>query len=417
MNKASSIFFYEGYVGIAPTIINLSKVLDKENYLTTIYGTENTYAEPGELGQNVQIVYFKKGTRLFDILKKKGFKDIVPLLEFGFYIIPLIRHVFRNKNRKANQRINIGVDIYGSITALFFWFLFRQKFLFLSLELHEPARFKGISSILGSLVKLACQKSEAILIQDEDRFKTFCQYYEYQHPKVFYLPNSTLAAEDSGSDLAGNNYFREKFNLSQDEFPYLLVQAGMIADAVFAKTLAKTFLSIDNGCGLIFHDRQPRQEDPYIQSLRQINSRNLFLSLEPLPYDQIDRIYTSPSIGLAFYADLGNNFTQISMASGKLPQYLKHGKPILVNNLPSLAKLVKQYQIGGVINDPADANEMKSVIEDIINNYDRYSRNAKACFAAEFDFGKKMEPILAFMELCSENTITRRIRAVKETGG
>jgi hypothetical protein len=237
------------------------------------------------------------------------------------------------------------------------------------------------------------------LIQDEDRFKSFCQYYQYQHDRVFYLPNSPIAEDNfSQHTKPEQNFFREKFNLDRDQFPCLLVQAGMICNAVYSKELAEAFTKIDNNCALIFHDRGQRKEDPYIKSLREINSKNLFLSLEPVPFDRVDEIFSSATIGLAFYADLGNNFAQISMASGKLPQYLKHGKPILVNALPSLSKLVEQYQIGIAIKDPTDSEEIKLGIQAILNNYDRYSNNARFCFEEEFDFGKKIEPVLTYIE-------------------
>jgi glycosyltransferase involved in cell wall biosynthesis len=131
--------------------------------------------------------------------------------------------------------------------------------------------------------------------------------------------------------------------------------------------------------------------------LREINSNNLFLSLEPLPYEQIDKIYASATIGLAFYKDWDNNLSQISKASGKLSQYLKHGKPVLVNNLESLSQVVEKYKIGVVIKDPLNTLEIEAAIETILNNYAFYSENTKTCFEEEFDFAKKVKPILAFM--------------------
>ena len=272
--------------------------------------------------------------------------------------------------------------------------------MFLSLELHDPNHYQGISSILTFLAKLAAQKSEAIIIQDQDRFQTFCKFYDYHHPQVFYLPNSTLAETDNSKDISKSvsaNFFRQKFNLDTQQFPYILLQAGMIADAVYSQTLAQTFSQIEDKYALIFHDRSPRQEDPYIQKLRQTNTHNLFLSLEPVPYNQLDEIYQAADIGLVFYQDLSDNFSQIALASGKLPQYLKQGKPILVNNLPSLQVFVEKYQIGQVINDPTDPQEMQMAIAKILDNYEFYQNNALACFSAEFDFGNKAKPLLEFI--------------------
>jgi glycosyltransferase involved in cell wall biosynthesis len=398
--KSSSIFFYEGYVGIAPTIINLSKMLNKQKRLITIYGMQTNYPDPGKLGDCVNTVYFRKYNKVYNYLRAKGFKNSVLILELLSYLLPCLFVEIKKQIQAPKQKsLNIGVDIYGSIAALISFYLFKRKFLILSLELHEPSRFKGIASFIGKLAKLAYEKSEGLLIQDEDRFKTFCQYYQYQHEQVFYLPNSPIAEDNSTQNLQSDkNFFREKFNLTQEQYPCLLVQAGMICNAVYSKELAQTFTHIDNGSALIFHDRGQRKEDPYIKSLREINSTNLFLSLEPVPFDRIDEIFSSATIGLAFYADLGNNFSQISMASGKLPQYLKHGKPILVNALPSLSRLIEQYQIGFAIKDPTNSEEIKLAIQTILSDYDRYSKNARFCFEQEFDFAKKIEPLLSYVE-------------------
>jgi hypothetical protein len=173
----------------------------------------------------------------------------------------------------------------------------------------------------------------------------------------------------------------------------------MIQDAVFSKELAQAFVSINKGYALIFHDREQRAiDDPYIKSLKEINSKNLFLSLKPLPYEKIERIYASATIGLAFYRNLDNNFSQISKASGKISHYLKYGVPLLVNNLESLSKLVEQYNVGIVIKDPLNSLEIESAIEKILKDYSYYSKNATICFEEEFNFSKKIQPILSFMK-------------------
>ncbi len=407
LNSSCSIFFYEGYVGVAPTIINLAKILDKCGYSVTIYATKNEYPEPGEIGKEVKTFYFGKKFKAIEFLKETNlkffakYKGLAPVFQAVIFAVQSGIEFLRNRIRKKN--INIGVDLYGSVAALINSYIFRQKFLYLSLEIDQrPEEYKGFAIILRKLADWAYQKSECVIIQDEERFETLCENYQYRHPKVFYLPNSTFALDSQALEIDTTNFFREKFNLSQEQFPYIVLQAGMINGTVCAKPLAEAFASIENGCALIFHERVPREVgDPYIESLRQVNSKNLFLSLEPLPYDMIDRIYTSSTIGLAFYKsfkDNNDNIVKIANASGKLPQYLKYGKPVLVSDLPSLSRLIELYKCGFVIQDPSDYKEIESAIEQIISNYDKYSRNAKTCFEAEFDFSKKMEPILSFIE-------------------
>jgi glycosyltransferase involved in cell wall biosynthesis len=402
--KACFIFFYEGWIGVHPTIISLTKILDKAGYSVNIYGTENSYPKPGVLGANVQTFWFQKRFRWLEAFKKSDHplltkvKGLAPIASSLIFTLQCLRNACSVYGEKPERTINIGIDIYGTVSAFLISLIKRQKFLFLSLELKDqPSQYRGLAVILSKLVKAAYRWAECVIVQDEDRFETLTQQFGYRHPRVFYLPNSSLSEDGEPTQ---QNYFRDKFQLSQEQFPCLVLMAGMISDTCHAKTLTKLFTEVDN-CALVFHERHSRNvHDPYIQDLKEINSKNLFLSLDPLPYEQVDRVYTAATIGLAFYQDMpgtGDNFSKISKASGKLNHYLKCGKPILVNNLPSLVELVEQYGCGIVVNDLTNADELRAAIAKILHNYDEYSQNARRCFDAEFNFVEKAKPILSLM--------------------
>ena len=405
MSKLCSIFFYEGYVGVSPTIVNISKLLDKSEHLVTIYALQNSYPQPGKLGERTDIIYLEKASdvfllsKLFKFLIKIKLGSLVTVLELGSFVFQCFIHLLQNYQRETSREdFSIGVDTNGSIVALLKFYLFKQKFIYLSLELNHPTRFRKISRIIGMLERLAYRKSECVIIQDQDRFETICEYLNYQHHNVFYLPNSACSSDSITQNTGCQNYLRAKFNLSKEHFPYIILHAGMINDAVFSKMIAHTFNFIERGA-LIMHEREKRSfDDPYIKLLQKINNKNLFLSLDPLPYDEIDKVYESATIGLAFYANLDSNFAKISMASGKLSYYLKHGKPVLLSNLKSLSQLVEKYKIGVVIKDLSDQVEIRAAIKLILGSYDFYSENAKSCFQAEFDFNEKIKPILSFMK-------------------
>ena len=407
MQRACSIFFYEGYVSLAPTIINLAKVLDQNNYFVTIFATQNSskIPHPKTIASRVKILYFTKISSLYDfsfhpLLSK--FITLAKSFQISIFAAQSFIYLFLKKYqvKTLKSNINIGVDLYGSITALLWLYLFGQKFIYLSLELDRPMKKTGyIIRLFSHLAELAYRKSEFVVVQDEDRLKTLCECYQYYHPKVFYLPNSPL--KECLLEVDNRNLFREMFDLSREKFPYIVLSAGMINDFACSRALAEAFAFIDNGCALVFHGvdfKGIQQQDPYIQLLQQVNSKNLFLSLNVLPYEQVDEIYASATIGVAFYATADDNYTKIGKASGKLAQYLKHGKPVLVSNLPSLSQLVERYKFGVVVNDPSDPQELKLAIDEILSSYDTYRDNANACFEAEFDFKKKMEPILAAMD-------------------
>jgi len=401
MQRACSIFFYDGYVSLAPTVISLSEVLEQQGYSVTIYATYTNTPQPKSLGKDIKIFYFSKKIKLLDSINKPvvgNFLTISRVLKFASQCL-------KEKNHSEVEQVNIGVDLYGSVAALFRFYVFKQKFLFLSLELENPeAKFKRFSQFFVNILNLAYRKAEAVIIQDEERYKTLIEYCHYQHEKVFYLPNSPLSSPETLNSGGNENFFREKLNLNSEKFPYLILSAGMICESVCSTVLARAFAKVDNGCALIFHGvvREPN-EAAYLNSLKQANADNLFLSLDLVLYEQIDRIYQAATIGLAFYDNCDDNFSKIAMASGKLPQYLKHGKPVLVSNLPSLSRLVEQYNIGIVIKDPSDSEEIQSALEKLLSSYETYSQNAQLCFEAEFDFAKKMQPLLGFMDKLCEN--------------
>lgn len=228
MSKLCSIFFYEGYVGVSPTIVNISKELDATEHLVKIYGIENSYPQPGKIGNNTEIVYFKKASdnfllsKTFSVLRKLKFISLLPVLELINFLFQYFIYIFKN-SQEYSKNINIGVDTNGSILALLNYYIFKQKFIYLSLELNPPSN--RISKIISILERLAYQKSECIIIQDQDRFETLCEYHKYQHCNVFYLPNSTSSSEGKTQNTGKQNYFREKFKLSEKDFPYIILHA------------------------------------------------------------------------------------------------------------------------------------------------------------------------------------------------
>lgn len=401
-NQTCYIFFYEGYIDIAPTINSLSRILDKQGFWINIFVTLDNDNTQEKLGEKINIIYFKRVLNTLNFLKYlTPFKTLIKFLNTAIFSLQCFNKIYQNSHLRETSKnhINVGVDFNGSLAALLCYYFFKQKYFFLSLELSEPRKHL-IYRFLSKIVSLAYKKAECVIIQDQDRFEVLCEFYQYRHPKVFYLPNSPLH-DSCSTDKNSRNFFRDKFNLSQEKFPYIVLQAGMLNDISCARELTQSFASIDNGCALVLHTPtivdEFTEEMKYMKLLQQMNSKNLFLSLNPVPYEQVDNIYKSSTIGLTFYNKQENNFTKIATASGKLAFYLKHGKPVLVSNIKALSHLVNKYKCGLIIKDPSNPEEIESAIDKIIDSYDEYSKNARACFESEFSFEKKMEPILSFI--------------------
>ncbi|MBW4605131.1 MAG: hypothetical protein KME29_37685 [Calothrix sp. FI2-JRJ7] len=401
MNKSCSIFFYEGWLSAAPTVINLATILANIGYQVIIYTRINRdYSLRCDLGKDITVVYLEKPSFIASI--SRTLKEIQlggtasDLLDLIAFAIQILLWNLKHKGY-LNRHVSIGIDTNGSIIAWIESMLLKSQLVYLSLELTIGHQFKKFDKARLFLERLAFKKSCCVLIQDEDRFEYLCSQNEYKHHQVFYLPN-TVTFSKSVDEEPNQNYFREVLQLNQEDYPYLVTHAGMICDAVFSKELANVFNQVNSGCALIYHDaRQRSLDEPYIQLLKDINSTNLFLSLNPLPYEEVYKIFNAATIGVALYKGIDENFANIAKASGKLSAYLQYGKPVIMSNLKSLVELNTKYEFGKIIQDISCPKEINTALKDILSNYEIYSKNARVCFEQEFMLDTKVEPFLKFI--------------------
>jgi|GEM_PF-1368857 len=407
--KSCSIFFYDGWLGAAPTVINVADLLSKNGYQVTIFTRDiekigYRYIKPIDLNSNIKVIYFRplKVDFLVKLLSKMGLGSLVPTVSLTLFSLQILNYRLKTSSTQLEHSISIGIDTDGATLALLEAYLKKSKLVYLSLELNDANNFNRLDKLRLIADRLAFKKSSCVIIQDKDRFINLCAYGNYRHSKVFYIPNSLSLGNSEKISLSfkSSNFFRELFNLEEKRSPYLVVAAGMINDFVFAKELADAFNSINKKFALIFHVSRKRDlNEPYIKALKEINSNSLFLSLNPLPYEQIDRVFTSITIGLACYRGIDENYSNIAKASGKLAGYLMHGKPVLMSDLQSLSELNAKYQFGIVIKDPSSPSEIEQALETIIANYGLYSNNAILCYKEEFDFNSKSSEFFNFIDV------------------
>ena len=82
--------------------------------------------------------------------------------------------------------------------------------------------------------------------------------------------------------------------------------------------------------------------EPYLVEIEKVSQGRAYLSLDPVPFEQIDRVVKSAQVGLVFYRhDLGANYAQMVGASGKMAYYLRCGLPVVCIDLPGMKKGLK----------------------------------------------------------------------------
>lgn len=397
-----ALFFYEGYLGVSPTNINLAKALSGAGYDVTIYSVPADAPNEGDM-EGVTVIRLGPGKfgALIGALGVGRFRvgrvarRLAPASTPALFALRALLAELRAALSARTRTVYVGVDLEGAIAAALASLLLRRHFVFVSLELKFQAEQKR--SLWFRLGTRAYRRAAAVLAQGPDRFDLIAREFGWRNPTTFTLPNSPFS-DAIGKQPPDRDLFHAKFAIAPGT--RIALQAGMIDDLTCASALAVGFARA-SGWALVLHERFKRSlDDPFIAKLKDLNTTNLFLSLDPVPYDQIDRVFAGADIGLAFYQPRGpddDNFKFIS-SSGKLPHYLKHGKPVLVSNLPSLAEVVETYRCGIVISNPADPDEIAAALDRIALEYDEFSRNAVRCFAERYEFGKGAEPVIQFLD-------------------
>ena len=325
------------------------------------------------------------------------------VLELFWYAFQNIyKDVTATRGQRARPRINIGVDAPGAISAWLHFLIWRRQYLYLSLELPSPESYQHFAKAIHWLESKAIKQAVAIIIQDADRLESLSRYHAAMPSRSFFLPNSPRCSAPNPTFSKGENYLRTKLNINSQRFPYIALHAGMIGYQVYSQELVQAFAELDSGFALVLHEpRKRRASDRYLPSLRRLNSRNLFLSLDPVPFDQIDKVFASATVGIAFYRPIDDNHAKMGLASGKLAFYLQHGIPVLMNNLPSFVTLNEKYEFGVLIKDIPSSEDLSICLKTIMAKYAFYSQNASDCFKQEFNFSAKCRVIRSFLESSS----------------
>lgn len=390
------IFFPDGYIGVAPTIRNLAELLAEAGARVEILGWQTGFPEASGLHRNVRVHTFRRpwstrpGRVLARVLRRLDLEPLIASVDISWFLIRALPTILRLRAGGA-WSATIGVDGIGSIVAVAVDPGPPRPLAYLSLELPDPFRHDPVSRLIQRLHREALGRADMVMIQDADRYEALLRHVRTKTVKPHFIPNSPRGSAHVVAN--DQDFLRERLGIEQSTFPTIVLQAGMIDDVTYSRDLARAFTALDNGCALVMHERVARRPDePYIRELRRSNPRNLFLSLEPVDMDRLDLVYASATIGVAFYRDIDPNFGRIALASGKIAYYLKHGVPLIVNDLPSLRAFMTTHDVGVVVADPSDAAELEEAVRAILGDLERFRQNARRTFEQHLDFDALSRP-------------------------
>lgn len=374
MPKGVLIVYPEGRLWHSPVVLNLANCLAQRgiHVIIACFEPADASARPS-LHRNVQLHCPLKIANAGKFARIRLSADVWKLARGGWQCLEKLC---------GPEKICLAVDEFGAIGALL---ANARPVFYISLEL--PSRAANFSAALftdlhSRLYRHAC----AVAIQDSDRLAELNSVLKARSPKnVFYLPS---AARPEKLAVSGENYLRQKLGIGAN-FRYILLHAGSTGELFLPRPYLKAFAQL-NDCAVVVHGPGALSISGEFP-----DAKNFFFSEELLPYDQIDRLFSSCDVGLNFYDPINPNFALMGRSSGKMSFYLKHGKPVIANNLPSLSSFISNHQCGLVVDEPS---VVADAVRQILDNYAFYSTNAERCFLEALSFDKFAEPILEWID-------------------
>ena len=412
-SKRVGFLFWEGYLGVAPSLINATRVLASAGYEVDIITrrTSSDYAQLPRFPDTVRIYFEQSAVKAEDApgssyqakehhwagsvwravvpyVCRRVFRDI---RERYMIILELKQFVtFGLACMHSREYVAVvGIDMLGLIAATGIALRRRTPVIYWSLELaflkeftHWPLR------LLKRLERLCNRRAAFTIIQDTDRAESLVFENSLKPGKIILVPNGPL-----GLPLRqGSDFFQRKFKLAERK---LLLHIGLISHLMYSLEIAKETANWPEDWALVFHERAKRDmiNDIYLRTIAAVGGRKVFLSLDPVAYDDLNSVVASAQIGLVFYRDdLGPNLAQIAGASGKMGQYLRCGLPVICSDLPGLRMIIEKYRCGVCVKEFKD---IEGAVKKIFEDYGVYRSNAFRCYEEVYEFGVHFKKVMA----------------------
>lgn len=380
------ICFWEGYLGVAPTVVNVARrfaELGTQVDILTFEGGEK-YPPPPSFTENVRVIQLEKFSRRKSWVKSDRFVSRVG----RFVDLVTIAKSALIQARKTRYRFVIGIDTIGIIIgylAVVASNAVRPIFVYWSLEIVFRRELAGWFMRTAKLLERGLSRRvDLIVIQDQQRAELLRQENKIDGIRTAFVPNGAMGR----SGLKRRHYLHDLLNL--DKCTRVVLYAGVIHELAMSLELAASTKEWPSSYLLVLHERMKRNKDePYLKAIQEAAGARIRLSLDPVSLDDVDNVFASAFIGIVLYsAELGNNVSSVAFASGKLSYFLRNGIPVIVNSLPGLRSVVETARCGLVVDD---LSEIAAAINEIEKDYSYYSRNALTCFDTWFDFRRKFD--------------------------
>jgi glycosyltransferase involved in cell wall biosynthesis len=384
-----AIVFWEGYVGVSPSVVNGVRVLSDSGYeVDLVTRSADDFGEAPTFGANVRVIRLPPAGLVANgplrWLRRRVASAFEPLR-----FIALCWWTFRGRSYVSF----VGIDMKGLLVASLLGLVKRVPVAYWSLEIlysHEFTRWSPMR-FCKFVERLSHRRASFTIVQDDARARSLSEENGVNSSRFVIVPNSPLGPPPN----ILSDYFQTKFGLPSGT--RIILHAGMIHPETQSLELATAASGWPTDWRLVLHERAKRRaDDPYLMAVRNVGNAHLLLSLDPVPYDSLDVLMSSATIGLVLYdRALGPNFNLVAGASGKLAHYVRCGLPVVSVGLDSVSETLDRYECGVGVDD---ISQVEGAIATILSEYDRYRANAIRCYVEAYDFGPHFRHVVSALQ-------------------
>jgi len=358
-----AVVFPCGHVTSTPSILSLITLLAKKGFNLDIYTAVN---KTTVLDESLAAFKNKKNINLnVYFYKSKDFYENISFLLAGFF------PWFIKKSINKKYKFLIAVGVRALFIVGVYSFFTKNKYAYFSLELYIKKEMGAIKRyVFKALECFFNRRAVFSIIQDNQRKKILQRENGVDSNNILVFPNSYLLFSSESHERSILN----RYNISKDK-KVILYGGSIFARWAMTNELIKDVKNWPDEWVLLLHSRAKLTE---IRKYLKIDWKNLdkkiIFSEKPLNDYEYENLAKACRIGVALYnSGVSENIKYVGYSSGKIAQYLKCAKPVIINNLPLLNEMVVNFRCGIVINE---INDIKKAIIKIDRDYDNFSKNA-----------------------------------------
>ena len=401
-NSSIAFILYDYPIGVSSMIINSINLFVEKGYSVDIYTNERNFSRsPIEL-PHVRIFRFddKHKSILFKLwryvfwLSGNLLLPVIRWMTTEYCLLLFFNDIYHFSRWLIKRILN---QTYLFIVPVEYFSLIccdhvpeKNRIVYYNMELldwgHQNTPVTKNKLIVKTLEFREIQKISHAVIPSPLRKDIFAKINAFNKKSCYILP----VASTGPAVAIKSKYFRNLFHIYDSD--RIVIYSGNFKPWAKCLEIIQSVSSWPKGYILVMHTwSDSAVQSSYFEEMRkQATDLPIYFSTEFIDYNELASALSSADIGLAFYDEIDDNFTEILFSSNKIAEYLKAGLPIICSDFPSLKKFVDTHHIGMAVAVEGIAKGIRA----IGNNLDSYRKNALNCYEKSYRFDFFFESFL-----------------------